>query len=164
MMHDSDWPPRGSSSDFVGALDDAIRQNPIPAALVGVGILWLFAGGRNVMLGGASRTLANGIARGAQDAGNVAYRGARAATGIVADGMHAAAESATGIGADAAGAIRSATDKMGSVVNHTGEIIGEAASQAAGGKPLQRDCILLLTLDQRRQVRRFRSDCRQDRA
>ena len=61
----------------------------------------------------------------------MAYRGARAATGVVADGMHAAAESATGIGADAAAAIRSATDKMGSVANHTGEIIGEAASKAA---------------------------------
>ena len=56
--------PRGSSSDFVGALDDAIRENPIPAALVGLGILWLFAGGRNVMLGGASQAVISGIGRG----------------------------------------------------------------------------------------------------
>ena len=75
MMHNSDshsMRPRGSSSDFVGALDDAIRQNPIPAALVGVGILWLFAGGRNVMLGGASRAVVSGMGRGAQD---VRWRG-----------------------------------------------------------------------------------------
>src|SRR6476659_5507581 len=122
MMHASDsqsMRPRGSSSDFVGALGDAIRDNPIPAALVGVGILWLFAGGRNVMLGGASQAVVNGIGRGAQDAGGAAYRGARAATGHIADGMHAAAEGATEIAAHATGAIRSATDTMGSAVNRT---------------------------------------------
>jgi hypothetical protein len=134
MMHDSDsqnMRMRQSSSDFVSALDGAIRQNPIPAALVGVGILWLFTGGRNVMLGGASQAVANGIGRGAHDAGGAAYRGARTATGRVADGMHALADAATEIGAQATGAVRSAADTIGGAVDRTGEIVASAASQAA---------------------------------
>ena len=123
--------PRGSSSDFVGALDDAIRENPIPAALVGLGILWLFAGGRNVMLGGASQAVIGGIGRGTQEAGGATYRGARAATGLVADGVHTVANNAVEMGARATGAIRGSTDALGSTVNRTGEMVGEVASQAA---------------------------------
>jgi len=33
------------ASDFVRDLGDAVRQNPLPAALIGMGVLWLFAGG-----------------------------------------------------------------------------------------------------------------------
>lgn len=134
MMHDSQLrSPRAreNSSGFVTALDDAIRQNPIPAALVGVGILWLFAGGRHVVLGGASQAVANGIGRGAYDAGGAAYRGARAATGRVADGMHAVADAATEIGAQATSAVRSAADTIGGAIDRTGEFVGSAASQAA---------------------------------
>ena len=134
MMPDSEtqrMSPRGSSSDFVAALDGAIRENPIPAALVGLGILWLFAGGRSVMLGGASHAIVNGMGRGAQDTGGAAYRGARAATGLVADGVHSVASNAVEIGARATGAIRGAADAVGSTVNRTGEMVGEVASQAA---------------------------------
>jgi hypothetical protein len=34
------------ASDFVGDLGDAARKNPISAALIGMGIVWLFTGGR----------------------------------------------------------------------------------------------------------------------
>src|SRR3977135_2475158 len=34
------------SSDFVRDLGDAARKNPISAALIGMGVLWLFTGGR----------------------------------------------------------------------------------------------------------------------
>jgi hypothetical protein len=33
-------------SDFIQDLGDAVRKNPLSAALIGMGILWLFAGGR----------------------------------------------------------------------------------------------------------------------
>jgi hypothetical protein len=35
-------------SDFIRDLGDAARQNPLSAALIGMGFLWLFAGGRTV--------------------------------------------------------------------------------------------------------------------
>lgn len=129
MMHESQG-TRPGSSDFVGALDDAVRQNPLPAALVGLGILWLFAGGRNVTLGGASEAAVSGAGPGAWSAGRVVRHGARRATSVVADGMHAVAAGATEIGAQATEAVRSAADTVGSAVYRTGEIVGDAASRA----------------------------------
>jgi hypothetical protein len=35
-------------SDFIRDLGDAARQNPLSAALIGMGVLWLFTGGRTV--------------------------------------------------------------------------------------------------------------------
>ena len=35
-------------SDFISDLGDAARQNPLSAALIGMGVLWLFTGGRTV--------------------------------------------------------------------------------------------------------------------
>ena len=35
-----------SGSDFIRDLGDAARRNPMSAALIGMGIIWLFAGGR----------------------------------------------------------------------------------------------------------------------
>src|ERR1700712_2653726 len=39
-------------SDFVRNLGDAARRNPISAALIGMGVLWLFTGGRTTERGG----------------------------------------------------------------------------------------------------------------
>ena len=63
--------------DFIGELGDAMRQNPVPAALVGAGILWLFMGGRDVVLGGASRTLLEGL-RSPDEAAAAAVRASNA--------------------------------------------------------------------------------------
>ena len=35
-------------SDFIQDLGDAARKNPLSAALIGMGVLWLFAGSRPV--------------------------------------------------------------------------------------------------------------------
>jgi hypothetical protein len=50
----SDISERGS--DFLGDLADAARANPISAALIGMGVLWLFTGGRTAeRVGGLMR-------------------------------------------------------------------------------------------------------------
>ena len=36
------------ASDFVSGLQDAVRQNPVSAALVGMGLLWMFTGGNRL--------------------------------------------------------------------------------------------------------------------
>jgi hypothetical protein len=36
-----------SAGDFVRDLGEAIRANPVPAALIGMGLAWLFTGGRS---------------------------------------------------------------------------------------------------------------------
>ena len=35
-------------SDFIQDLGDAVRKNPLSAALIGMGVLWLFTGNRPV--------------------------------------------------------------------------------------------------------------------
>jgi hypothetical protein len=37
-----------NGSDFIHDLGDAVRKNPVSAALIGMGVLWLFAGGKPV--------------------------------------------------------------------------------------------------------------------
>lgn len=123
-----------SSSDFIGSLDSAIRENPIPAALVGLGILWLFAGGRNVVLGGASQAVLGGIGHATKGAGSAAYRSARAATVGVADGVKAVAESASEVGGQVTETVRNAADTIGSAFSRADEIVGEASAQATSSR------------------------------
>jgi hypothetical protein len=42
----------GRTSSFVRDLGEAARQNPLSAALIGMGVLWLFTGGRTVKRAG----------------------------------------------------------------------------------------------------------------
>ena len=35
-----------NGSDFIHDLGDAVRKNPLSAALIGMGVLWLFTGSR----------------------------------------------------------------------------------------------------------------------
>src|SRR5271157_4474299 len=41
-----------TSGDFVRDLGEAIRANPLPAALIGIGLAWLFAGGASSVKAG----------------------------------------------------------------------------------------------------------------
>src|SRR6476659_7365246 len=60
-------PDRHRTGDFVGALQDAVRENPISAALIGMGVLWMFMGGSNTSLfgGGGRKSVFRAAARGA---------------------------------------------------------------------------------------------------
>lgn len=43
----------GSAGDrFLHSLNDAIRENPLPAALIGMGVMWMFMGGSKMSLAG----------------------------------------------------------------------------------------------------------------
>src|SRR4051794_21350091 len=59
----------GRRSDIMGAFSDAVRDNPMSAALIGMGALWLFMGGNRMsILGGNGRTsLVGSVAHGAGD-------------------------------------------------------------------------------------------------
>jgi hypothetical protein len=48
--------PHANRDDLMTSLTDAVRENPVPAALIGMGALWLFMGGGNMSLfGGRGR-------------------------------------------------------------------------------------------------------------
>ena len=119
-------------SDFIGELSEAIRQNPVPAALIGVGIAWLFMGGRHTVLGGASRSAFRGLGHGAQQAGGAAYQGAKSVGELASAGVNMLAEGATQAGSRAANAARTATDAIGDTIQQTTATMADVASSAAG--------------------------------
>ena len=121
---------RGPRADFIGSLNNSIRENPVPAALVGVGILWLLVGGRKVRLGSASRSIISGMGRGARDVSDAAYRGVREVGGRAADGIRGISEDAGEAGAVVTSAVHSAADAMGGAVTRTAETVRETASDA----------------------------------
>jgi len=66
--------PNGrGSGDFVNALQDAVRDNPISAALIGMGVLWMFMGGSNTSLfgGGGRKSIFRSVGQSADVVGGV---------------------------------------------------------------------------------------------
>ncbi len=54
------------NSDFVSGLQDAVRQNPVSAALIGMGLVWMLTGGSRItaaaaLMGPAARAAADGV-------------------------------------------------------------------------------------------------------
>ncbi len=112
--HDRNRPPRypyrggrgdehsTMRQDILGSVADAARENPLPAALIGMGALWLFMGGSNIsLLGGRGRTsilgvaghgVGSAVAGAAHMAGDAAH-GAAQAGSAVASGVSSAASS-----------------------------------------------------------------------
>jgi len=95
------------TGDFARDLGDAVRQNPLPAALIGMGVLWLFAGG-------ARRAGLDPI-RAANDA-------AAAGRSAIRDGLQTASSGAS----DIAGDVRKTVREAGSGAR-------DAAASFAGG-------------------------------
>ena len=62
-------------SDFVHDLGDAVRKNPVSAALIGMGVLWLFSGSKSVARA-AEFVRSPGLDR-VSDAASGAFEGAR---------------------------------------------------------------------------------------
>src|SRR5215217_7193966 len=88
-----DYAPTRQRRDFVQELTDAARENPVSAALIGMGVLWMFMGGsRSSLFGGATKVA------------GVAYGAARSGAGFVGD----AAQYAGSAAYDAAGSVGSA--------------------------------------------------------
>ena len=112
-------------SDFIRDLGDAARQNPLSAALIGMGVLWLFTGGRTVESAGefvrSSRfdripDAANGAFEAAgstlkSGAGSVGG-GIASATETLQDGAAAALDNAARFGRKQANAV---SDYAGSI-------------------------------------------------
>ena len=66
-----------ATSDFVGGLQNAIQKNPVSAALIGMGVLWMFTGGRNItaaaaLFPAAAKATAAGAASGLQRSAEIA--------------------------------------------------------------------------------------------
>src|ERR1700732_3646369 len=108
----TDAPHARGSGDFVNALQDAVRKNPISAALIGMGVLWMFMGGSNTSLfgGGGRKSIFRTAGQGAEAVGG-AVRDTAARVGFsVGQAADAAAETASQV----AGGVRQASAAVGS--------------------------------------------------
>jgi hypothetical protein len=111
------------TGDFVNSLQTAVRENPISAALIGMGVLWLFMGGSNTSLlgGGGRKSIFGGAAEGAVQAagalrdtgrqvGNVAGIVAKTAANLVQQGSEAIGDGASKVAGQAANVLATAYD------------------------------------------------------
>lgn len=128
------------SGDFVSGLQDAIRQNPVSAALIGMGVLWMFTGGSRItaaaaLLSPAARATATGIGSGFQSATNAAGaagEGLRSATARVADTMR---ETVADVSASVSNTASQAYDAVtGAVTDTTSAGKDNLCEPAVGGK------------------------------
>lgn len=101
------------SGDFFNSLQDAVRQNPVSAALVGMGILWMFTGGNRItaaaaILAPSARAVGAGVGGGLQAPAD--------AVGTVTEGIRS-------VGSRVA-------DSVGDTLSSAGKSISDGASQA----------------------------------
>jgi hypothetical protein len=116
----TDAPHARGSGDFVNALQDAVRENPISAALIGMGVLWMFMGGSNTSLfgGGGHKSIFRTAGQGAATAARVG-----SSVGQAAD---AAAETASQV----AGGVRQASAAVGERASRTAGQTADAVASA----------------------------------
>jgi hypothetical protein len=139
------------SGDFFNSLQDAVRENPISAALIGMGVLWMFMGGSNTTLlgGGGRKSIFRGVGQGAEEVdGVVRDTTARVGSSVghmadaaaetishVAGGVREAsatiAEHGTRTAGQAADAVASAYDATTNATSRTGDSLSNAATSAA---------------------------------
>ncbi len=136
-----------ATGNFVDGLQEAIRQNPVSAALVGVGLLWMFTGGNRLtaaaaVLGPAAKSVASGALSGVQHSvdavgsagGSVRAMGARASDSV----QETLSDAASIVGNAASRAYESAKDGMSSTLQSTsGNVPPGELLQAWDGALLQ---------------------------
>jgi hypothetical protein len=132
-----------SAGDLTRSLSGAIQSHPLPAALIGMGLVWLFGGGKSLLSGG--REIDSGPKRAGSDAialGSSNSRVFAAAQSNVADLMDrqplVLGAIGLGVGAVMAAALPSTaveTDLLGQASAdlraHTREIAAKVTDQAA---------------------------------
>jgi hypothetical protein len=119
------------SGDFVSGLQDAVRQNPVSAALIGMGVLWMFTGGSRIttaaaLLSPAARAAATGIGSGLESSANAA--------GAVGEGLRNATSRA-------AETVRDTVSDVAATVGNSASQAYDSVQGAAGRAPEVKDSI-----------------------
>jgi hypothetical protein len=112
--------------DFLNALQGAVRENPVAAALIGMGVLWMFTGGSNTSLfgGGGRKSIFSTVRQGTEEADRAVRDNATRVGSSIGDAANAASETAT----QATGVARQASAAVGERMSRT---VGEAVDAAA---------------------------------
>jgi hypothetical protein len=110
---------------FINGLETAVRENPVSAALVGMGVLWLFFGGSKITT--AAALLPNAVDRGARGLGSAASAGWRTA----ADGIAAAGAGVADMGRNLSGKVQEGVESFPTAPDHDTSSFYDAATQMA---------------------------------
>ena len=130
-----------SSGEFVSGLQDAIRQNPVSAALIGMGVLWMFTGGAKLstataLLSPAARAAANSIGSGVEAstaAVGAVTESVRSVGSRVADGLrNTLSDSAASVSETATEAYDAAKDAVSDSTSSAQTTRNAQARDAAG--------------------------------
>jgi hypothetical protein len=121
-------PHARGSGDFVNALQDAVRENPISAALIGMGVLWMFMGGSNTSLfgSGGRKSIFRTTSQGAEAVGGAVRDTAARVGSSVGQAADAAAETASQV----AGGVRQASATVGERASRTAGHAADAVASA----------------------------------
>ena len=115
---------------FVRQLEDAVRENPVPAALIGMGCLWMFMGGNRLSLFGTNREGPGPVSRAIGRAGDAAYEAAERTSSSVTRTAGQAAAALSELGTRAAEMTREAAASVGDALAATGSQMAHAVSSA----------------------------------
>lgn len=122
-----------TSRSFLDDLGSAVQANPVPAALIGMGALWMLMGGGRTTA--AAALLANGASRAGDMLAPVgtALKSGTSKIGETVSGIATAASDAVGQAAGTAGeAITEAAGRVATSAAETGKQVGAQSSAATG--------------------------------
>lgn len=119
-------------SSFGQDLIKAAQDNPIPAALIGMGVLWWFSGGSQTSLSGANLS----------ETGGAALQSVSRTAGKVADSGKSAVSAASDTAADAGGQIADVSSRA--ISSASDSLTSAAESAQRYGFAMQRDLADLL--------------------
>jgi hypothetical protein len=127
--------------DYMSSLTGAIQQHPVAAALVGMGVMWLFAGGSRVSIGGGDgrESVFSLAGDGASRVGSSVKSMAGAVTSTVSSGMSSAADAVSSAAHAVGGAVSDATGAMSGKVSDAAQGMMGGASGAHAGSGMEGD-------------------------
>lgn len=114
---------REPRQDMMGSLTDAVRENPVSAALIGMGALWLFMGGGSMPLfGGRGRhSVVGAVAHGA---GSVMH----GATDVAQGTAHAMSRMGSSVASGVSSTVGGFAESVGDAAGRMGEYVSGAVS------------------------------------
>jgi hypothetical protein len=119
----------GPHGDFLTDLGAAVRDNPLPAALIGMGVVWMLTGGGRTSVGEALAAGSRKSLAGAERAGEAVIHGAREMGSMAGEAAHRAADRLT----DAAGDIGRAMSPSDEETNDRPGYVSSSASALKTG-------------------------------
>lgn len=118
----------GQSKDFVTSLQDGMRQNPVAAALVGMGVLWMLTGGSRIT---AAAALMAPAGRALADGAGTALNAASSAVATTRDLSARAVDQAQDAAASAAESASGAATKVFEAVKPKSSLLQRAPSTSS---------------------------------